>query len=66
MKYGSRKFVLSLFQLSFLVGVPLLFHNVGISDDISKTVLYGILGTSIYHVANIFDGKLNGADKQSS
>lgn len=65
-KYASRKFVLSFIQLILLVGVPILFHNLGIGDDLSKTVLFGILGTSIYHVSNVLDGKLGGSNDQQN
>lgn len=60
MKYASRKFILSNVQLILLVSIPLLFHHVGISDDLSKTVLLGIASTSLYHFSNVMDSKLNG------
>lgn len=66
MRYGSRKFIFSLLQLGLMCGIPILFHYLGISDDLSKMVLIGIFSGHLYHFANIWDSKLNGDTSKQS
>ncbi len=58
MKYGSRKFLLSILQLGLLGGVPILYRHLGISDDLCKMVLLGIFGGHLYHFSNLFDKRI--------
>lgn len=66
-KYGSRKFLFAFVQLCLLCGVPLLFSELHITDDVTKMVLVGIFSGHIYSFANIWDSKVkNGINQQSS
>lgn len=61
-KYASRKFILSILQLILLVGLPIGYHHLGISDDLCKMVIFGILGNSLYHFANVLEGRVRTVD----
>lgn len=65
-KYASRKFLFSIIQLCLLCGMPILFHNMGISDDVTKMVLVGVFSGHLYSFANIWDSKIKAPNEPSA
>lgn len=66
MKYVSRKFVLSVAHVILIPSLPVLYHRLGISDDVCKIVMAALFGTNVYHIVNLLEGRIgDGSDKQS-
>lgn len=57
MKFTSRKFIFSLIQLILMVGLPVVYRHLEISDELCKMVLIGIFSGHIYHFANVWESK---------
>lgn len=66
MKYGSRKFILSIGQLGLMAGLPVLYHHLGISDDLCKIVIAGVFGSHVYNIVNLLEGRIDGTSNKQS
>lgn len=55
MESPGRKFVITAAQLLLLTGLPLLYKHIGISDEITLTVLISATSAvGLYNVANVW------------
>lgn len=62
--FKSRKFLMSQMLIWLSTGAPILFHYLGISDQITLMVLGVYVGVGgIYHAVNVVDKRINGVDQ---